>query len=393
MGVAAAGAVLTLHGCSRTNESMVVGVPKELKTEENRVALTPAGAAAFIAHGHQVLVERNAGRGSHIPNRAYTATGATVLDRAGEVWSRSDLIMKVKEPVPGEFGHLRPDLTLFTYLHLAALPELARTLCEKGVTAVGYETIELDDGSLPLLTPMSEIAGRLSLQVGAWCLQSENGGRGVLLGGASGVRPGKVVVLGAGNVGASACQVAAGMGADVSVLDVNPARLRYIHDILGGRLTTLMSNQANLEEEIAGADLLVGSVLITGDRTPMLLQRDRVRRMKRGAAIVDVSIDQGGFAETSRPTTHRDPVYVEERVVHYCVTNMPALVPHTATHALTNATLSYGIAIADKGLQRAMQESRALARGLNVHDGGVTHAGVASALQVPLTPLDEVLCA
>ena len=372
---------------------MVVGVPKELKTEENRVALTPAGAAAFIAHGHQVLVERNAGRGSHIPNRAYTATGATVVDRAREVWSRSDLVMKVKEPVSEEFGHLRPELILFTYLHLAALPELAKTLCEKGVTAVGYETIELGDGSLPLLTPMSEIAGRLSLQVGAWCLQSENGGRGVLLGGASGVRPGKVVVLGAGTVGASACQVAAGMGADVSVLDVNPARLRYIHDILGGRLTTLMSNQANLEEEIVGADLLIGSVLITGDRTPMLLGRDRVRRMKRGAAIVDVSIDQGGFAETSRPTTHGDPVYVEERVVHYCVTNMPALVPHTATHALTNATLSYGLAIADKGLQPAMQESRALARGLNVHDGRVTHAGVASALQVPLTPLDEVLCA
>ena len=372
---------------------MVVGVPKELKTEENRVALTPAGAAAFIARGHHVVVERNAGRGSHIPNRAYTATGATVVDRAGEVWSRSDLVMKVKEPVPEEFGHLRPDLTLFTYLHLAALPELAKTLCETGVTAVGYETIELDDGSLPLLTPMSEIAGRLSLQVGAWCLQSENGGRGVLLGGASGVRPGKVVVLGAGTVGASACQVAAGMGADVSVLDVNPARLRYIHDMLGGRLTTLMSNQANLEEEIVGADLLIGSVLITGDRTPMLLRRDRVRRMKRGAAIVDVSIDQGGFAETSRPTTHRAPVYVEERVVHYCVTNMPALVPHTATYALTNATLSYGLAIADKGLQPAMQENRALARGLNVHDGRVTHAGVASALQVPLTPLEEVLCA
>ena len=273
------------------------------------------------------------------------------------------------------------------------MPELAETLCESGVTAVGYETIELEDGSLPLLTPMSEIAGRLSLQVGAWCLQSENGGRGVLLGGASGVRPGKVVVLGAGTVGASACQVAAGMGADVSVLDVNSARLRYIHDILGGRLTTLMSNQANLEEEIAGADLLIGSVLITGDKTPMLLRRDRVKRMKRGAAIVDVSIDQGGFAETSRPTTHRAPVYVEERVVHYCVTNMPALVPHTATHALTNATLSYGLAIADKGLRQAMQDSRALARGLNVHDGRVTHAGVASALQVPLTPVDEVLCA
>ena len=370
---------------------MVVGVPKELKTEENRVALTPAGAAAFIAHGHRVLVERNAGRGSHITNRAYTATGATVLDRARDVWGQADLVMKVKEPLAEEFTHLRPDLTVFTYLHLAAQPELAGTLCERGVTAIGYETIELDDGSLPLLTPMSEIAGRLSLQVGAWCLQAENGGRGVLLGGASGVRPGKVVVLGAGTVGASACQVAAGMGAYVSVLDVNPARLRYIHDILGGRLTTLMSNRANLEEEIIDADLLIGSVLITGDRTPMLLPRDRIRQMKRGAAIVDVSIDQGGFAETSRPTTHRDPVYVEERVVHYCVTNMPALVPHTSTYALTNATLSYGLTLADKGLRQAMQENRPLARGVNVHAGKVAHAGVASALKMPLASADEVL--
>ena len=372
---------------------MVIGVPKELKIEENRVALTPAGAAAFIAHGHQVVVERNAGRGSHIANRAYTATGAAVVERAREVWERADLVMKVKEPLSEEFASMRPGLVLFTYLHLAAQLELTRTLCDRGVTALGYETIALDDGSLPLLTPMSEIAGRLSLQVGAWCLQAEHGGRGVLLGGASGVRPGKVVVLGAGTVGASACQVAAGMGADVSVLDVNPARLRYIHDILGGRLTTLMSNRANLEEEIVDADLLVGSVLITGDRTPMLLPRDRVRQMKRGAAIVDVSIDQGGFAETSRPTTHRDPIYVEERVVHYCVTNMPALVPHTSTYALTNATLSYGLAIADKGLQRAMRESPPLARGLNVHDGRVTHGGVASALNLPLTPVAEVLCA
>ena len=372
---------------------MVVGVPKELKTEENRVALTPAGAAAFIAHGHQVLVERNAGRGSHIANRAYTATGANVVDRARDVWSRADMVMKVKEPLAEEFAHLRPDLTVFTYLHLAAQPELANILCERGVTAIGYETIALDDGSLPLLTPMSEIAGRLSLQVGAWCLQAEHGGRGVLLGGASGVRPGKVVVLGAGTVGASACQVAAGMGADVSVLDVNPTRLRYIHDILGGRLTTLMSNRANLEEEIVDADLLIGSVLITGDRTPLLLPRDRIKQMKRGAAIVDVSIDQGGFAETSRPTTHRDPIYVEERVVHYCVTNMPALVPHTSTYALTNATLSYGLAMADKGLQQAMQENRPLARGLNVHAGKVTHAGVASALKLPLASVEEVLCA
>jgi alanine dehydrogenase len=370
---------------------MIVGVPKEIKEEENRVAITPAGVTALVSHGHEVLIERDAGRGSRFSNRAYVGSGATVLDDAQEVWARADMIMKVKEPIPVEFPHLRPDLILFTYLHLAANPDLICVLRKQNVTGIGYETIQLDDGSLPLLTPMSEIAGRLALQVGAWCLQAENGGRGVLLGGASGVRPGKVVILGAGTVGSSACQVAAGMGAYVSLLDVNPARLRYVHDILGGRLTTLMSNRANVEEEVRDADLVVGSVLIAGDKTPVLLSRERVKQMQRGAAIVDVSIDQGGFTETSQPTTHRNPIYVEEHVVHYCVTNMPAIVPNTSTMALTNATLSYGQELADKGLLKAVRENKALARGLNTYQGDITHEGVASASGADLTRIEEVL--
>lgn len=370
---------------------MVVGVPKEIKEEENRVAMTPSGVAALVSRGHEVVLERHAGRGSRFSDRAYAQAGATIVERAEEVWTRAEMVMKVKEPIPSEFPYLRPGLILFTYLHLAANPELVRILRERKVTGIGYETIQLDDGSLPLLTPMSEIAGRLALQVGAWCLQAENGGRGVLLGGASGVRPGKVVILGAGTVGSSACQVAAGMGAYVSLLDINPARLRYVHDILGGRLTTLMSNRANMEEEIRDADLVIGSVLIAGDRTPLLLSRNRVGQMKRGAAIVDVSIDQGGFAETSRPTTHRNPVYIEENVVHYCVTNMPAIVPNTSTLALTNATLSYGLELADKDLSQALRDSAALCRGLNTYEGGITHKGVASAFGVEAAPIEEVL--
>lgn len=370
---------------------MIVGVPKEIKQEENRVAITPAGVAAFVAHGHQVLIERHAGRGSHIGNRLYREAGATVLESAKQVWEGADLIMKVKEPLPEEYPCLRRDLVLFTYLHLAPNRELVDVLCKERVTAIGYETIQLEDGSLPLLTPMSEIAGRLSLQVGAWCLQAENGGRGVLLGGASGVRPAKVVILGAGTVGCNASQVAAGMGAYVSVLDVNPAKLRYVNDILGGRLTTLMSNRANVEEEVASADLLVGSVLIAGEKTPMLLPRSLVRAMRPGAAFVDVSIDQGGLAETSRPTSHKDPIFVEERVVHYCVSNMPGIVPHTSTYALTNATLSYGMELVVKGLKGALAGNPALARGINTYRGHITHPGVAIAHGLPVAPLEEVM--
>lgn len=369
---------------------MVVGVPKEIKEEENRVAVTPTGVAALVSHGHKVIVEKGAGLGSGILDRAYVAAGAEMAESGETIWGPANLVMKVKEPQPSEFQFLRSGLTLFAYLHLAANEEVTRILCKKKVTAIAYETIQLEDGSLPLLTPMSEIAGRLSIQVGAWSLQAENGGRGILLGGASGVRPGKVVVLGAGTAGSAACQVAAGMGAYVSVLDVNPSKLRYIHDILGGHVTTLMSNRANVEEEAVDADLVIGSVLIPGAKTPKLLSRPLVKLMKPGAAIVDISIDQGGSAETSRPTTHHEPIYIEEEVVHYCVTNMPATVPNTSTYALTNATLSYGLEIADKGIPRALKGNTALARGLNAYEGKITHEGVAAAFGLKAIPIDEV---
>ena len=370
---------------------MVVGVPKEIKTEENRVAVTPTGAAAFIARGHKVVVQKGAGLGSGFTDRAYQVAGAILTHGGDEIWAQAELIMKVKEPQPSEFQLLRPGMILFTYLHLAANETVTRVLLEKKITAIAYETIQLEDGTLPLLAPMSEIAGRLSLQVGAWCLQAENGGRGILLGGASGVRPGKVVILGAGMSGTAACQVAAGMGAYVSILDVNPTKLRYVHDILGGHVTTLMSNRANIEEAVVDADLIIGSVLIPGAQAPKLISRDLVKRMRPGAAFVDISIDQGGCAETSRPTTHRQPIYLEENVVHYCVTNMPAIVPNTSTYALTNSTLSYGLQLANRGFPQALARDKALRKGLNTFDGKVTHEGVASAFNLPLIPIEEVI--
>jgi alanine dehydrogenase len=370
---------------------MMVGVPKEIKEEENRVAVTPTGVAAFASRGHEVLIERGAGAGSGLTDRAYEGAGATLVDSAQEIWNRAELIMKVKEPQPSEFRLLRKGLILFTYLHLAASETVTRALLERRVTAIGYETIQLEDGSLPLLTPMSEIAGRLSIQVGAWCLQAENSGRGILLGGASGVRPGKVVILGAGISGTAACQVATGMGAYVSILDINPSKLRYVHDIIGGHVTTLMSNRANVEDEVVDADLVIGSVLIPGAKAPKLISRSLVKRMKPGSAFIDISIDQGGSAETSRPTTHLNPIYVDEGVVHYCVTNMPAIVPNTSTYALTNATLSYGLEIANRGFPQALSRNPALARGLNTYDGSVTHGGVAAAFNLPLAAVEEVI--
>ena len=370
---------------------MIIGVPKEIKTEENRVAVTPTGVAAFAARSHKVLVQKGAGSGSGFTDRAYEGAGATLTDGAAEIWAQCELIMKVKEPQPSEFQFLRPRMILFAYLHLAANETVTRALLEKKVTAIAYETIQLEDGSLPLLAPMSEIAGRLSLQVGAWCLQAENGGRGILLGGASGVRPGNVVILGAGISGTAACQVAAGMGAYVSILDVNPTKLRYVHDILGGHVTTLMSNRANIEEAIVDADLIIGSVLIPGAQAPKLISRALVKRMKPGTAFVDISIDQGGCAETSRPTSHRAPVYLEEEVVHYCVTNMPAIVPNTSTYALTNSTLSYGLGLANRGFPQAPVRDKSLAKGLNTFDGKVTHEGVANAFNLPLASIEEVI--
>jgi len=370
---------------------MIIGVPKEIKTEENRVAVTPTGVAGFVARNHKVLIQKGAGLGSGLTDRAYESAGATMIETAADVWQQADMIMKVKEPQVSEYPLLRPGLILFTYLHLAANESVTRALLDRKVTAIGYETIQLDDGSLPLLAPMSEIAGRLSIQVGAWCLQAENGGRGILLGGASGVRPAKVVILGAGMSGTAACQVATGMGAYVSILDINPSKLRYVHDILGGHLTTLMSNRANLEEEVIEADLVIGSVLIPGAQAPKLIPRSLVRRMKAGAAFIDIAIDQGGCAETSRPTTHREPIYTDEDVVHYCVTNMPAIVPNTSTYALTNSTLSYGLQLANRGFPQALARDKALAKGLNTYAGKITHEGVANAFNRPWTPVEEVI--
>ncbi|HUY19672.1 MAG TPA: alanine dehydrogenase [Candidatus Binataceae bacterium] len=366
---------------------MIVGVPREIKAEEQRVALTPAGVPAFVHHGHTVLIERGAGVGSDLHDHAYRAAGAKILDSAAKVWQRADLILKVKEPQHSEFRYLRPGLILFTYLHLAPDQAQARELLRRRVSALGYETVQLDDHTLPLLAPMSEIAGALSVQAGAWCLQAQNGGRGVLLSGAPGVRPGKVLVLGGGIAGYNASRVAAGVGAEVTIMDVNPSRLRYLNELFGGRVTTVMSNRAAIEEEVAQADLVVGTVLVPGARAPRLISIATVKRMKRGAAIVDVSIDQGGVAETSRPTTHARPIYREHDVVHYCVTNMPGAVPHTSTYALTNATLSYALEIADHGLLEAGQRDSALRRGVNTYDGRVVHPAVAESLKMrPYSP-------
>jgi alanine dehydrogenase len=369
---------------------MRIGVTREIKAEEKRVALTPSGVAALVSHGHQVLIERGAGLGSGITDQEYRRAGATITG-AGEAWGRTEMVMKVKEPLASEYRHLRPGLILFTYLHLASSRWLTRELARRGVTAVAYETIQLEDGSLPLLAPMSEIAGRLAVQVGAWCLEAQNGGSGILLSGASGVRPGKVVVIGGGIAGGNACEIATGMGASVSVIERNPNRLRYLRDILGGRLATLMSNRVNIEEEVRAADLVIGTVLIAGAKAPRLITRQMVRSMRPGSAIVDVSIDQGGCVETAHPTTHRKPIYVEERVVHYAVTNMPGIVPHTSTFALTNATFQYALALADRGLSRAVSEDVTLRRGVNVMRGKVTHAGVAEAFGMTHTAVEDLL--
>jgi len=359
---------------------MIIGVPKEIKPDEARVALVPSGVAAFVAHGHTVWMERGAGLGSGMTDAEYRAAGARIVKNAKTVWDRAELVIKVKEPLGDELTWLRPSQVIYTYFHLASNKALARVLAERGVAAVAYETIQLDDGTLPLLVPMSEVAGRLSVQKGAQCLEAGMGGRGVLLSGVSGVKPAKVVILGAGVSGSNACYVAVGLGAHVTVLDINPARLRYLHDITGGYATTVMANRATIHEEVAQADLVIAGVLIPGARTPRLIPRSLVKEMKRGSAIIDIAIDQGGCCETSRPTTHRDPTFKAHGVVHYCVANMPGAVPRTSTYALTNVTLGYGLAIADKGLERAIEEDPALKRGLNVCHGHITHKAVAEAV-------------
>jgi alanine dehydrogenase len=358
---------------------MIIGVPKEIKQGENRVAVTPAGVSAFVKKGHRVLVEKGAGLGSGLLDASYRKAGAHLYARR-EVWQKAQMILKVKEPVAEEFPLLRKGLVLFTYLHLASSKPLARALLDSGATAMAYETVQKDDGSLPLLVPMSEVAGRLSIQMGGYFLSSHRGGRGVLLGGVPGVPPAEVVIVGCGVVGLNAAKMAMGMGAHVTILDVNQERLKYLDDIMHGNVITVYSNPHTLERSARYADLLVGATLVPGARAPRLITAAMVKKMKPGAVIVDVAVDQGGCIETTKPTTHANPVFLRYGVVHYCVTNMPAAVPHTSTYALTNATLAFALEIADKGIVKALTESPMLARGLNIAAGKVTHAAVAASL-------------
>jgi alanine dehydrogenase len=358
----------------------VVGVPTEVKADERRVAVTPDGVRELESHGVEVLVQAGAGEGASIPDAAYEAAGAEVVATADDVWARADLVCKVKEPQGPELDRLRPDLVLFTYLHLAAYPAVAAALCAAGTTAVAYETVRRADGQLPLLAPMSEVAGRMAVQAGARFLEAPQGGRGVLLGGAPGVQPGRVTVIGAGNVGWNAAWIAAGMEAEVNLLDRDLDRLRFVDQIHKGRISTLASNRGTLERCVAEADLVIGAVLVAGGRAPVVVTEDMVRSMRPGSVIVDVAIDQGGCVATARETTHHEPTYVEHGVVHYCVGNIPGAVPATSTHALTNATLPYLVALATRGVDDAMAADPALAEGLNVRGGEVVHPTVAAAL-------------
>jgi alanine dehydrogenase len=370
---------------------MIIGVPKEIKNNEFRVGMTPGGVAEFVAHGHTVLVEKAAGEGSSFPDSEYVRAGAEMIDSADEVFARADMIVKVKEPQAVEIARLRPGQILYTYLHLAPDFEQTEGLVKSGAVCIAYETVELPNRTLPLLAPMSEVAGRMAAQVGAAYLQKPNGGRGVLMGGVPGVLPAKVVVLGAGVVGINAAYIACGMGAEVTVLDINLDRLRYIDELWGNRMRTVYSNKHNIEAAVYAADLVIGSVLLPGAKTPWLVTRDMLPNMKPGSVIVDVSVDQGGCIETTHATTHADPTYFVDGVLHYGVANMPGAVPNTSTLALTNATLRYGLAIADKGWKQAVKDDASLAKGVNVLDGKITYKGVSDAHGMEYTPLESLL--
>jgi alanine dehydrogenase len=372
-------------------EPLIVGVPREIKPEEHRVAITPDGVRELLHAGAEVLIETGAGVDSSIPDDDYRRAGAVVVPTADEVWGRAGLVCKVKEPLETEWAHFRPGLVLFTYLHLAAYPRVAEALVDGGVTAVAYETVQSADGTLPLLAPMSEVAGRMSVQVGAHFLERPNGGRGVLLGGAPGVRPARVVVLGAGNVGWNAAWMAAGLEAEVDLLDKSIDRLRHVDQIQMGRITTLASNRGVVERSVAEADLLIGAVLVPGGRAPTVVSEEMVRSMKPGAVIIDIAIDQGGCVETSHETSHADPIFERHGVVHYAVGNMPGAVPHTSTHALTNATLPYLTELTRLGPADAAQRDAALARGFNIVGHRIVNAAVAEALGTTSTDLFDAL--
>lgn len=371
---------------------MLIGVPKEIKNNENRVAITPAGVASFINADHQVLIEKNAGVGSGFSNEDYIAAGATIVEKAGDVWSQADMIMKVKEPLPVEYDYFREGLVLFTYLHLAPEPELTKALIDNKVTAIAYETVQLENGSLPLLTPMSEVAGRMAIQVGAQFLEKSKGGRGILLGGVPGVAPAKVVIIGGGIVGTNAAKMAVGLGADVTILEKSADRMRYLDDIFGSKVKTIMSNSFNIADAVKEADLLVGAVLIPGAKAPRLVTEEMVKTMQTGSVIVDVAIDQGGSIETiDRVTTHSEPVYEKYGVVHYSVANMPGAVPRTSTFALTNVTLPYALELANKGVNKAVKDNKALRYGVNVANGLVTYHAVARDLGYQYVTVEKAL--
>ena len=357
---------------------MNIGVPKEIKNNEFRVAITPSGVREFVKHGHSVSIESSAGLGSAITDDDYRKVGATIVSSADEVWKKAELILKVKEPIAAEYSRMRKDQVLFTYLHLAASRECTDALMKSGITAIAYETVEVN-GGLPLLAPMSEVAGRMAAQVGAAALQKSSGGRGVLLGGVPGVRPGKVLVLGGGTAGLAAATIAHGMRADVTVVDVNQRRLGEIDQIFGGTVTTLMSNTHEIEEQALEADLIIGAVLVHGAKAPKLITNELVKKMKSGAVLVDIAIDQGGCFEDSKPTTHAEPTFKVHDALFYCVANMPGAVPFTSTYALSNATLPYALALANKGWKTALKDDAALSKGLNVHDGKVYYRAVAEA--------------
>lgn len=370
---------------------MKIGVPREIKNHEYRVAITPAGVMEMVRHGHEVFIEHDAGIGSSISNEEYVKAGAKMLATADEIWQTGDMIMKVKEPIAAEYDRMREGQLLFTYLHLAAEQKCTDALLKNKVTGVAYETVELADRSLPLLAPMSEVAGRLAPQVGAYSLMRANGGRGVLLGGVPGVKPAKVVVLGGGVSGLHAAQIALGMGADVTILDLNIPRLRQIDLAFNGAIKTLASNAYAIEQECIAADLVIGAVLVPGAKAPKLVSNELVSRMKPGSVLVDIAIDQGGCFEDSHATTHADPTYTVHNSVFYCVANMPGSVPNTSTYALTNVTLPYAVALANKGWKQALKDDAALALGLNTHDGKVTYPAVAEAFGYELLKLEDAL--
>jgi alanine dehydrogenase len=370
---------------------MIIGVPKEIKTEEYRVGIVPAGVRLLRGSGHRLLIERGAGDGAGISDWEFENAGAHLVSSAAEVYGEADLVMKVKEPLPPEYDLLRAGLMIYTYLHLAPAPELAAVLLEKEIIGIAYETIQLADGSLPLLTPMSEIAGRMAVQVGAHHLEKPAGGRGVLLGGVPGVYRGVVTVLGGGVVGTNAAKIAVGMGAMVNIIDINQSRLVALDDIFGSAITTLISNPDTIERSVRESHLVIGAVLVPGGRSPNLVSREMVSQMKPGTVIVDVAVDQGGCSETCQPTTHDQPVFKVDNVIHYCVTNMPGAVPRTATFALTNVTLSYALKIANQGLKAAVDSDPALAKGINVYRNHVTHETVANDLGYTYQPVEQVI--